>query len=205
MNTKQDIVQVILDNDMELSDEQITKINGIKEYIRSSENYIKTASNADKNWMASTTIVQTTDEVKRNIRQAEEEMVNIAFEGYTTWYKQHNSDIANIAMYKLADWLQKDDFYVWNSTYGNDCCASITVDFDCFQKKIQIFMPNSTKFDDRNEEYNHYYVCPKDHNDESIGGQDQFFDIHDLSGIVKYCTALYKMYEAQHDLEALQA
>lgn len=205
MNTKKDIVQVILDNDIELSDEQITKINGIKEYIRDSENYIKTASNADKNWISSATIVQTTDEIKRNIRQAEEEMVNIAFDGYTTWYKQHNSDIANMAMYKLASWLEIDDYKVSNSTYGNDCCASIRVDFPCFERSIQIFIPNSTKDDMDNEEYADYYVDPKDHHDESIDGQGRFFDINDIHGIRKYCEALYKLYEAEHDLEALQA
>ena len=197
-------LKLIADNDIELSDEQMTKINGIKEYIKDSENYIKTASNADKNWMASTTIVQTTDEVKKNIQQAENEMVHIAFEGYTTWYKHHNSDIANVAMYKLADRLEKADFHVWNSTYGNDQFASITVDFDCFQKKIQIFIPNSTKFDGDNEEDNQYWVQPKNADDECIM-EGQYFDIHDLSGIEKYCTALYKFFDAQQDLEILQA
>ena len=152
-------LKLIADNDMELSDEQLTKINGIKEYIKDSEDYIKTASKADKNWISSATIVQTTDEVKRNIQQAKNEMIDIAFDGYTTWYKSHNPDIANLAMYKLADWLEKDDFAVSNTTYGNDVCASITLDFDCYNRSIQIFIPNSTKDDMDNEEYNDYYVC----------------------------------------------
>ena len=52
MNIK-DTLKLIADNDMELSDEQLTKINGIKEYIKDSEDYIKTASKADKNWISS--------------------------------------------------------------------------------------------------------------------------------------------------------
>jgi hypothetical protein len=107
-------------------------------------------------------------------------------------------------MYKLADWLEKADFYVWNSTYGNDQFASITVDFDCFQKKIQIFIPNSTKFDGDNEEDNQYWVQPKNADDETIM-DGQYFDIDNLSGIEKYCTALYKFFDAQQDLEILQA
>jgi len=206
MNTKEALKLLnITDDQFELSVYKLTKINGIKEYIKDSEDYIKNATEAEKKWISSATIVQTTDEVKKNIQQAKNEIVDIAFDGFTTWYRQHNSDIANMAMYKLADWLQKEGFSVCNSTYGNDCCASIRVDFSRFGRSIQIFIPNSTEEDNGNEEYNDYYVCPKDHHDESIEGQCRFFDIHDLSGIEKYCIALYKFYEAEHDLEALQA
>lgn len=100
-------------------------------------------------------------ELEGNVAHCHNEVVDTIFNDFTTWYKSHNSDIANMAMYKLADWLQKEDFHVWNSTYGNDQFASITVDFDCFQKKVQIFIPNSTKFDGDNEEDNQYWVQPK--------------------------------------------
>ena len=109
-----------------------------------------------------------------------------------------------MAMYKLADLLQKEHFQAWQRNCSNEHVASITVDFDCFQKKVQIFIPNSTKFDGDNEDDNQYCVQPKNADDECIM-EGQYFDIDDLSSIEKYCTALYKFFDAQQDLEILQA
>lgn len=195
---KKDTLKLVRDNDIELSVEQIDKLNRLHKFIEDSEQYIQAHGETIE-------AMGGLKELEGNVAHCHNEVVDTIFNDYTTWYKQHNSDIANVAMYKLADWLEKADFHVSNSTYGNDVCASIRVDFPCFERSIQIFIPNSTKFDNDNEEYDHYYVCPKDHHDESIEDQCRFFDIHDLSGIQKYCTALFKLYEAEHDLEALQA
>ena len=203
MNTKEALKLLnITDDQFELSVEKLTKINQINDYIKESQKYRESTDCVSASGFNN--IILGTNDVTNNIHQAKEEILNIAFEGFTTRYTHHNSDIANLAMYKLADWLQKDDFYVWNSTYGNDQFASITVDFASLQKKVQIFVPNSTKFDGDNEEDNQYWVQPKNADDESIM-EGQYFDIHDLSGIEKYCTALYKFWDAQQDLEILQA
>lgn len=202
MNTKEALKLLnITDDQFELSVEKLTKINQINDYIKESQKYRESTDCVSASGFNN--IILGTNDVTNNIHQAKEEILNIAFEGFTTRYTHHNSDIANLAMYKLADWLQKADFHVWNSTYGNDQFASITVDFDCFQKKIQIFIPNSTKFDGDNEEDNQYWVQPKNADDETIM-DGQYFDIDSLSSIEAYCTALYKFFEAQHDLETLQ-
>ena len=196
MNTK-DTLKLVRDNDIELSIEQIDKLNRLHKFIEDSEQYIQAHGETIE-------AMGGLKELEGNVAHCHNEVVDTIFNDFTTWYKSHNSDIANMAMYKLADWLQKEDFHVWNSTYGNDQFASITVDFDCFQKKVQIFIPNSTKFDGDNEEDNQYWVQPKNADDECIM-EGQYFDIDDLSGIEKYCTALYKFFDAQQDLEILQA
>ena len=198
MNTKQDTVQVILDNDIELDSEQIEKLNKLHRFIEDSEKFIQ----AHKETLEAMGGLK---ELEGNVGHCQNEVVDTIFDGYTTWYKQHNPDIANMAMYKLAFALESDDHAVSNTTYGNDCCASITLDFDCYNRSIQIFIPNSTKFDDDNEEYDHYYVCPKDEHEENIEAQSKMFDMHDIQGIVKYCEKLYKLFQAEHDLKKLQA
>lgn len=207
MNTKEALKLLnITDDQFELSVEKLTKINQINDYIKESQKYRESTDCVSVKGFNN--IILSTNDVTNNIFQAKEEILNIAFDGFTTRYTHHNCDIANLAMYKLADWLQKADFCVSNSTYGNDCCASIRIDFpqfETFERSIQIFIPNSTKDDMDNEEYADFYVDPKDHHDESIDGQGRFFDINDLTGIEKYCTALYKLYEAQNDVEALKA
>ncbi len=194
---KKDTLKLVRDNDIELSVEQIDKLNRLHKFIEDSEQYIQAHGETIE-------AMGGLKELEGNVAHCHNEVVDTIFNDFTTWYKSHNSDIANMAMYKLADWLQKEDFHVWNSTYGNDQFASITVDFDCFQKKVQIFIPNSTKFDGDNEEDNQYWVQPKNADDECIM-EGQYFDIDDLSGIEKYCTALYKFFDAQQDLEILQA
>ncbi len=194
---KKDTLKLVRDNDIELSIEQIDKLNRLHKFIEDSEQYIQAHGETIE-------AMGGLKELEGNVAHCHNEVVDTIFNDFTTWYKSHNSDIANMAMYKLADWLQKEDFHVWNSTYGNDQFASITVDFDCFQKKVQIFIPNSTKFDGDNEEDNQYWVQPKNADDECIM-EGQYFDIDDLSGIEKYCTALYKFFDAQQDLEILQA
>lgn len=194
---KKDTLKLVRDNDIELSVEQIDKLNRLHKFIEDSEQYIQAHRETIE-------AMGGLKELEGNVAHCHNEVVDTIFNDFTTWYKSHNSDIANMAMYKLADWLQKEDFHVWNSTYGNDQFASITVDFDCFQKKVQIFIPNSTKFDGDNEEDNQYWVQPKNADDECIM-EGQYFDIDDLSGIEKYCTALYKFFDAQQDLEILQA
>jgi hypothetical protein len=193
---KQDTLKLVRDNDIELEVEQIEKLNRLHKFIEDSEKYIQAHGETIE-------AMGSLKALEGNVAHCHNEVVDTIFNDYTTWYKHHNSDIANMAMYKLADKLEKADFYVWNSTYGNDQFASITVDFDCFQKKIQIFVPNSTKFDGDNEEDNQYWVQPKNADDECIM-EGQYFDINDMSGIENYCTALYKFFEAQHDLEVLQ-
>jgi len=194
---KKDTLKLVRDNDIELSVEQIDKLNRLHKFIEDSEKYIQAHGETIE-------AMGGLKAIEGNVAHCHNEVVDTIFSNFTTWYKSHNSDIANVAMYKLADWLKKYDFHVWNSTYGNDQFASITVDFDCFQKKVQIFIPNSTKFDGDNEEDNQYWVQPKDADDECIM-EGQYFDIDDLSGIEKYCTALYKFFDAQQDLEILQA
>lgn len=194
---KKDTLKLVRDNDIELSVEQIDKLNRLHKFIEDSEKYIQDHGETIE-------AMGGLQAIEGNVAHCHNEVVDTIFSDFTTWYKHHNSDIANVAMYKLADWLEKADFHVWNSTYGNDQFASITVDFDCFQKKVQIFIPNSTKFDGDNEEDNQYWVQPKNADDECIM-EGQYFDIDDLSGIEKYCTALYKFFDAQQDLEILQA
>jgi len=197
MNTKEALKLLnITDEQFELSVNKLQRIEFANEFVTATEKYLKTYGHTLE-------AMGGKDELEGNIEHCKHEMLNIALDDFTTIYKQHNSDIANMAMYKLADWLEKADFSVYNSTYGNDRFASIKVDFACFQKKIQIFIPNSTKFDGDNEEDNQYWVQPKDADDECIM-EGQFFDIDDLSGIEKYCTALYKFFDAQQDLEILQ-
>ena len=206
MNTKKDIVQVILDNDIELSDEQITKINGIKEYIRDSEDYISNTKKASTNCHISRpTIEKTIEEIEFNIRSAKQEMLDVAFCNFTTEYDAHKPDIANMAMYKLAMALKDKDYTVWNSTYGNDLCASITVDLTQYDRRIQIFVPNAEKGNWDNEEYCEYYVSPRDLDDNISDDDCTFFRYEDVEGIVQYIDALSNLYKAQADLKTLKS
>lgn len=197
MNQK-DTIKLIQEHDIDLDVKQIEKLNRLHKFIEDSENYIQAHGETIE-------AMGGLKELEGNVAHCHNEVVDTIFNGYTTWYRSHNPDIANMAMYKLADYLEKDDFAVSNTTYGNDVCASITLDFDCYNRSIQIFIPNSTKFDNDNEEYDHYYVCPKDEHEELIEGQSRFFDIHDLSGVEKYCHALFKLFEAEDQIKSLQA
>jgi len=196
MNTKEALKLLnITDDQFELSVEKLNKIQGIREYIDESEKYI-TKSHRLLFLKNSATIVLTAKEVEKNIQQAKNEIVDIAFDGYTTWYKSHNSDIANVAMYKLAMAFKDEGYHVWNSTYGNDICASIYVEIDECDSKIQIFVPNSTEDNMDNEDFCDYYVSPKDIEDEAIDGDMKFFQPHEISEIVSYVKALHAMYKA---------
>lgn len=190
MNTKEALKLLnITDEQFELSVNRLSQINGIKQYVTATEEYLKT-------YGGTLEAMGGKDELEGNIGHCKQEMINIAFQDFTTIYTSHNSDIADMAMYKLAMAFKDEGYHVWNSTYGNDICASIYVEIDECDSKIQIFVPNSTEDNMDNEDFCDYYVSPKDMEDEAIDGDMKFFQPHKISEIVSYVKALHAMYKA---------
>ena len=190
MNTKEALKLLnITDEQFELSVNKLQRIEFANEFVTTTEKYLKTYGHTLE-------AMGGKDELEGNIEHCKQEMLNIALDDFTTIYRSHNSDIANMAMYKLAMAFKDEGYHVWNSTYGNDICASIYVEIDECDSKIQIFIPNSTEDDIDNEGFADYYVSPKDMNDETIDGDCEFFQTDQISEIVSYVKALHAMYKA---------
>lgn len=190
MNTKEALKLLnITDEQFELSVNKLQRIEFANEFVTATEKYLKTYGHTLE-------AMGGKKELEGNIEHCKHEMLNIALDDFTTIYRSHNSDIADMAMYKLAMAFKDEGYHVWNSTYGNDICASIYVEIDECDSKIQIFVPNSTEDNMDNEDFCDYYVSPKDIEDEAIDGDMKFFQPHEISEIVSYVKALHAMYKA---------
>ena len=84
-----------------------------------------------------------------------------------TTFNHHNPKLANPIISKLLNVLGNK----WKDvSYGNDCVASISrtipnANYDGF---MEVYFPNSKKFDLDNEEFNHYSVTFGDGTEHQI-------------------------------------
>jgi len=81
-----------------------------------------------------------------------------------TTFNHHNPKLANPIMGKLLDALGNK----WEDvSWGNDCVASISRDIPNprFDDCMQVYLPNSTRFDIDDEEFNTYSVTFGDETD----------------------------------------